>query len=204
MSYDLAAVGGSELIRLDAVFDRVSEVDDVWQAVRVALIRADRNMTVVEDDIAGHPILGIRGRRRQLHRVLAEKDEQIAASAEVDIRIGIFALAEISVVTRVDIGVDHILETVSRRTEGLPDDVGADAVVVSRVAARVIRAFILRIRGNVSPRALDHIGVIVDPVAVGIVRALYILKAEILSAVYMKMTVEHHHRGRQNDRRTDA
>ena len=59
MSYDLAAVGGSELIGFDAVFDRVAEVDDVWQTARVALVGADRDMSVVEDDIAGHPILGV-------------------------------------------------------------------------------------------------------------------------------------------------
>ena len=59
MSYDIAAVGSGELIGFDAVFDRVTEVDDVWQTARVALIRADRYMTVVEDDIARHPILGL-------------------------------------------------------------------------------------------------------------------------------------------------
>ena len=88
-------------------------------------------------------------------------------------------------------------------TEGLPDHVGANAVSVGRVAARVVRALVLRISRYIRPRALDEVGVIVDPVAVGIIRALYILKAEILRAVYMKMTVEHHY-GSQNDHRTDA
>ena len=59
MPHYLAAVGGGELIGFDAVFDRVTEVDDVWQTARVALIRADRYMTVVEDYIARHPILGV-------------------------------------------------------------------------------------------------------------------------------------------------
>ena len=55
----IAAVGRGELIGFDAVFDRVAEVDDIGQTARVALIGADRYVTVVKHDVAGHPILGI-------------------------------------------------------------------------------------------------------------------------------------------------
>lgn len=55
----IAAVGRGELIGFNAVFDRVTEVDDIGQTARVALIGADSYVTVVKHDVAGHPILGI-------------------------------------------------------------------------------------------------------------------------------------------------
>ena len=71
----IAAVGRGELIGFDAVFDRVAEVDDIRQTACVALIRADRDMTVVKHYITGHPVLGVRGRGRKLLCVFTEKDE---------------------------------------------------------------------------------------------------------------------------------
>ena len=123
MSYYLAAVGGGELIGFDAVFDRIAKVDDIRQTARVATVGADRDVTVINHDIAGHPIRGIRCRSCELRGVFAEKNEQIAASAEVDIRIRIFALSEICGVTGVNIGIDHILEGIPRSLECLPDNV---------------------------------------------------------------------------------
>ena len=85
MTYYLSTVGSGKLIGFDTVFDRVSEVDDIWQTARIATVGADRDVTVVEHDVARHPIRGIRCRCCELRGVFAEKDEQISASAEVDI-----------------------------------------------------------------------------------------------------------------------
>ena len=81
----LAAVGGGELIGFDGVFDGVAVVDDVGQTAGVATVGAYRYMSIVDHYVAGHPISGVVGRKSKLLGVLAEKDEQIAASAEVDI-----------------------------------------------------------------------------------------------------------------------
>ena len=95
---------------------------------------------------------------------------QIRHAAEVNIRI---RLVDLGIGCRAggNIGVDHIPQAVARLAEGAPDDVGADADVVWRVSAGLVRAVIARVIFRVLPRAEDEVGIVVHTVAVEIHRA---------------------------------
>ena len=114
-----------------------------------------------------------------------KEDPEAPHTAEIYVRVGVFDIGVRLRMLRY-IAIDHSLEIITRRAEGIPYHIGTDTVTVVRISAAVIFTAVYRFGRNVRQRAAHDIGIIVDTVAVGIEVAFDIAKAEVHSIMHAR------------------
>ena len=69
-----------------------------------------------------------------------------------------------------DVRIDHILQRIPCLRKGMPDDIGADAMIIIRIAARIIYALIARAAFHISAGSGHKVMIVIRPIAVFIAR----------------------------------
>ncbi len=139
-------------------------MDKIRDATAVALIGDDTDVVVKDDNIAALPFVGIVRISAEAISMATEPDCEIFDPAEVDVPV--WDVDVISLRMGTDVGIDELHEVVAGTFERESNHVGADTMIVVRIASGVVDALILRVSGEVGASALQDVGLVVDAVVI--------------------------------------
>ena len=109
------------------------QMDQQRIALGIAPVAADADVLRIDDDIPRLPLLRISWPCRQRLRMTLKKYLQCIHPAKID--VGIRRLYAIRLRIGRDVFIDHILQRIPCMRKGMPDDIGADAMIIIRIAA---------------------------------------------------------------------